>query len=350
MDKIFSNTIRYVGVLLCVGVFLFAWQASAATLFMNPAESTQLTGSTASIDVYVDSKGAIINAVSGTIVYSSSILEPISITTEDSIVDLWVYKPAVEGKGKISFEGLIHNPGFEGTGKVATIRFRVLAEGQAGLSFSNGLVLANDGHGTNVLGSFADATVFAKKGGQGSETLPDTVAMGDVEVEDLVDRIRPPVVTQYSRSVAALNELFMQGITYPDAEVKVWLQRESEPASERSIASDAAGNFVYVHGRDGDGRDTLPSRVAAAAFLPFVKQHYYFWASVVRDGVESEATQLFDVTVGGIGGIDASPFAILVGGLVILLILAILGLLVYIVVRGRKMFRGTPPPNTSISY
>lgn len=345
MQHNLSTTIRFSILTAIASLFFVAVpSAYAASLFINPQESTHLVGEIASFDVYVDTEGTVINAVSGSVSYAATTLEPISITSDDAIIDLWVQKPAVISSGKISFEGLVHNPGFQGTGRVATINFRVLKEGTGSLSFTEGLVLANDGQGTNVLGSFADALFVGKKGSLDAGTeLPDS--KDALAVEDLVERIRPPVITQYSRSVAALDELFMQGITYPNAEVKVWLQREKDEATERSIASDGAGNFVYVHGRDSEGRETLPSRVAAAAFMPFVKQHYYFWTSVVRDGVESDVTQLFDVTVGGIGGIDASPFAIFIGALVILVILLILGLLVYIIMRGRKIFGSTPPPS-----
>lgn len=340
---IFQNykTLFLGSLVLCVSFFV-ARTADAATLFLSPSETTQIVGSVVSFDVYVDTEGVNINAVSGSVQFSSQALEPLSITTEGSVIGLWVRKPAVENT-TITFEGLVLSPGFSGTGKVATLRFRVLDEGQASLSFTDGLILANDGQGTNVLREFSDASLVGRAGNltQG-EQLPDLVS--NVEVEDLVDRIRPPVVTQYSRTVATLDELFFQGITYPQSEVKVWLQREKDNPTERSITADGAGNFVYVHGRDGSGRDSLPARVTATALTPFVREHYYFWTSVVRDGVESEATQLFDVSVGGLWGIDASPTAILIGAIAILLILAILLLLVYIVFRGRKLF-GTPPPS-----
>ena len=230
------------------------------------------------------------------------------------------------------------NPGFRGTGKIATIHFKVIGQGSAQVSFKNGLVLANDGMGTNILGSFADASLIAKAGSladDGTE-LPNAVAIDDVHVEGIADRIRPPVITQYSRTVARLDELFLQGITYPDSEVKVWLQRESDDPSGRGITSDAAGNFVYIHGRDSKGRDSLPMRAVSAALMPFVREHYYFWTSVVRDGVESTDTQTFDITVGGIAGINASPFALLIGAIAFGIGLLILAILIFIVVRGRK--------------
>lgn len=323
---------------LCAVFFLTGTTAYAATLSLTPSGGTYVVGSTVSVDIVVDSGTQFINAVSGTVSYNPVVLEPMSIISDGSVVDLWITKPAVESKGTIVFEGLIHNPGSHDLAKVATIRFRVRAEGSGSIAFENGLILANDGQGTNILESFGDSVLIARAGGEDEEPDDTDDAGGDIAVDGIIDRIRPPVVTQYSPSVADINKLFFQGITYESSQVKVWLQHEDNTPTERSITSDAAGNFVYVHGRDSGGRETLPERMVSAAILPFLKQHYYFWASVVRDGVESEQTQLFDVTVGGIFGIDASPMSVLIGGIVLLLILLILALLVYTVLRGRKLF------------
>ena len=56
------------------------------------------------------------------------------------------------------------NPGFTGDGKLVSVTFRNKAGGQAGLNFSSGSILANDGLGTNILSDMGSATFSLEAG------------------------------------------------------------------------------------------------------------------------------------------------------------------------------------------
>src|SRR5688572_9006982 len=99
-------------------VFLFAIAASthAATLSLSPSQGTYVEGALIPIDIIVESDEQSANAVSGTIVFSSTLLTPVSIETGDSIIDIWIEKPVINiAQSRIAFEGLVLNPGFRGT-------------------------------------------------------------------------------------------------------------------------------------------------------------------------------------------------------------------------------------------
>ncbi|MEK7606366.1 MAG: cohesin domain-containing protein [Patescibacteria group bacterium] len=327
-----------IGISIIALLLLVASSVEAATLSISPEQGTYVVGALIPVDVIVTSETRSVNAVSGTFSFSNKILEPVSIDTDTSIVDLWVSKPAVALNAKtIFFEGLMFNPGFQGTGKVATIYFRVLAEGNADIEFSSGLILANDGKGTNILDSFSGARL-SLRGGEGNvgEELPERRASGSF-VEDAALQIRPPVITQYSRTVAQVGDLFLQGVTYPTAQVQVYLQKEKESPSQYAIESDAAGNFVFMYGRDSGVGYTLPEMTVGSVLFPFISKRYYFWASVLNEGETSDATQVFEVIVGGLQGLGSSPVTFIIGGLLVLIGIAVLIALILMSMRNRRV-------------
>ncbi len=312
--------------------------AFAATLSLSPGQGTYVEGAVVPVDIIVESNERAANAVSGTIVYTGTLLTPVSIETENSIVDIWIEKPSITGaQSSISFEGLILNPGLSGTGKIARINFKVTGQGVADIHFDSGSVLANDGNGTNILDSFSGSKLSLREG-QDNGT-PSQPSVPDTDIIDIASRIRPPVVTQYSRNVAALDELFLQGITYPEAQVHVSLRQADEEPEQFTVKSDQAGNFVYIYGRDKEQKFSLAQSLSASALFPFLERKYYFWASVEQGNTESAATQVFEVIVGGLGSIDSSSIvisAVVVAALVGLLILI---LIIVIVVYGKRIFK-----------
>lgn len=127
--------------------------ATGASLYFSPSSGSYAVGDNFSVAVYVKSVDQTINAVSGTISFSSEKLNVISLSKSNSILTLWVQEPTLSnGAGTINFEGVVLNPGFSGAaGKIITINFKVKSSGVTSLLFSAGSVLANDGKGTNVL-------------------------------------------------------------------------------------------------------------------------------------------------------------------------------------------------------
>lgn len=104
-----------------------------------------------------------INAVEGTIQFPKKTVAVESISTEDSIVTLWIKEPTFTNEtGRIEFAGVVLDSAFEGRGDVATIVFQPLRSGIADITIINALMLAHDGKGTNILEEKRGARYFVQ--------------------------------------------------------------------------------------------------------------------------------------------------------------------------------------------
>lgn len=121
---------------------------SAAALSLHAAPAAIGAGDTVQITVLLDSSIAV-NAFSGTLIYSSS-LEPIAVSDGNSIVNMWITRPAITGAGApIAFAGITPG-GFSGdNGVLFSVLFRAATADTAKLSLGNIAVLRNDGAGGN---------------------------------------------------------------------------------------------------------------------------------------------------------------------------------------------------------
>ena len=114
------------------------------------------------VSVIVDDNATPVNAFSGKITFPADQLEFSSIEITDSVVSFWVKNPTYdEASNIISFEGVVLDQyGFrEQRGELFSIVFRSLKEGEPGISFVSGSILAHDGNGTNVLGSLRGSSI-----------------------------------------------------------------------------------------------------------------------------------------------------------------------------------------------
>lgn len=122
-------------------------------LTMAALVTTSVTSNSVSKDqtlevlLKIDTEGKQINAVGGDLLYSADFLEIDHILDGQSIVKLWVNKPAAEadtnggGLRKITFSGLVPG-GFEGAnGKLFSVIFRAKQQGKTALQTKNIQVL-----------------------------------------------------------------------------------------------------------------------------------------------------------------------------------------------------------------
>lgn len=123
-----------------------------ATLFILPDKGTFIIDEEFSVTVNVDTNMEI-NAASGKIYFPVEELEVIGLSKEESIFSLWTAEPSYSNSdGTIQFGGGLPTPGFKGSeGKILTITFKTKEEGEVDVEFEEGLVLADDGKGTNIL-------------------------------------------------------------------------------------------------------------------------------------------------------------------------------------------------------
>ncbi|HTW96624.1 MAG TPA: cohesin domain-containing protein [Candidatus Methylomirabilis sp.] len=167
--KIFLSARQLVGEVGCAATlallsFSFCFAAHAASLYFSPSSGSYAVGKNFSVSVYVSSADRAMNAASGVISFSQDKLEVVSLSKSNSIFNLWVRDPAYSNDlGSINFEGVVLNPGFTGNnGRILTMTFKAKEAGTATLSFSSGLVLANDGKGTDILSGLGKASFTLK--------------------------------------------------------------------------------------------------------------------------------------------------------------------------------------------
>jgi hypothetical protein len=159
--------------LVVFGLLLFPAIVQAAGLYFSPSNSSTKVDSSISLSVYVSSTDQAMNAVSGRVSYPADKLEVISLSKTGSIVGLWVQEPTFSG-GTVSFEGIILSPGYTGSaGKIITINFKVKNSGDSTVRLSSGSILANDGKGTNILGTLGQAKISVAAVTATETTKPD---------------------------------------------------------------------------------------------------------------------------------------------------------------------------------
>jgi len=131
--------------------------SDAAELFFDAKAQEVGIGQQFQVDLMLDTEGEIINAIEGEIAFPKELLEIREIRDGDTIINLWVERPAIKPTDKVIFSGIIPT-GFEGVlspyyegygpGKIFSLIFTSKKEGEGTIDFINGKVLLHDGLGT----------------------------------------------------------------------------------------------------------------------------------------------------------------------------------------------------------
>jgi len=212
-EELLNRNARYGVVFVVFVVSLMVPAAThAASLYLSPASESVTSGQTFMVTVGVSSADQAMNAVSGDLAFPSSQLQVLSISKSNSIIDWWVQDPSFANSariGTINFKGIILNPGFTGSvGPIITITFRAIAPGSVPVSFLDGLVLANDGNGTDILTTMRPAafTIVPVAGTVSPESEEHDRAENSTTATTSfsVATTAPPQVANYGR--AAVSE------------------------------------------------------------------------------------------------------------------------------------------------
>ena len=212
-------------VLLLVLIFAPVSFADAADLIVSPSSQSVEVGSTFSFSLLVNSGSENINAISSVIKYPTDRIQVLGISTNNSKVGFWVQEPEFSNvSGEINLEGVVMSPGFTGIGgNIITVTARASGPGSANLDLSSGVVLANDGSGTNVLDNLIDGSVSI----QSAIEIP-VVETPVVEEEE-------EIVSQPTVSGDLPSELSIKSSTHPDSDK--WYSN-SEPVFSWNVTSD----------------------------------------------------------------------------------------------------------------
>lgn len=145
-----------------LGVFLLIpLYAQAAVLFMEPASGTFQVGSTFAANVYLDTQGASINAISVEIQFPPDRLQITNPSSGNSVVGIWSEVPSYNNqKGTLSLVGALPKGMVASRALITTLSLRAKAVGEATIKISDeSRVLLNDGKGTDALGNVVNAFI-----------------------------------------------------------------------------------------------------------------------------------------------------------------------------------------------
>ncbi len=228
MNKL-SKLIITILPLACLFVFHSAFAASSITL--SPDTKTVGLNQEFSVSLLIDSDVKI-NAAQGVVSFSPSVLKMTSVDNSASIFNFWVEDPTISGDvGTMSFTG--GNPkSVSGTGlKILTMKFKAVGIGTSAIKFSNGVVTADDGMGTNVLATVNETSITV------SGTVVSGTAVTPVEQPQLVERA--PSVASGLPSAPKLSVSL-----YPDQ--KQWYSQIGDTVIFWDLPKDIIGVAVSV--------------------------------------------------------------------------------------------------------
>jgi hypothetical protein len=144
-------------------------------------------GDTIAIQVLLSSPSQSVNTVAGEIAFPSDKLRLITISTKDSINQLWIPSAPYFSttSSSVVFAGGIPNPGFAAVdGNILTLTFEALAPGTAHISINDLTVLANDGAGSSLDTASQPIDLILR---ENAVTAGKTYTIGDINHDEKTD-------------------------------------------------------------------------------------------------------------------------------------------------------------------
>jgi hypothetical protein len=146
-------------------------------IFFSPQSGTFLEGSTFDVPIFLDTKGASVNAVELRINFDPNVLSVVRPSGGTSIIGVWIEPPSYDNsKGTAKIVGTIPGGIKTNSGLIATITFQAKQSGTARVSISNASrVLLNDGLGTeSSLATNRGTYAVIPKPPEGVQIISDT--------------------------------------------------------------------------------------------------------------------------------------------------------------------------------
>lgn len=129
---------------------LFPFFANAGEITFRAKGDEFLIGESFTVEVYIDTQDANINAVEGDIYFPSKIIKILDVDTGGSAINFWIVEPKDTKDRMIHFAGMTPG-GFTGDSfKLFSIRFQGKAPGVGEIYGEKIRTLINDGYGTEV--------------------------------------------------------------------------------------------------------------------------------------------------------------------------------------------------------
>ncbi len=322
-----KNYKKITAAVLVIASLLFGQGAWAATVFLSPSSSSYFQNKTFSVTVYVSSDKQSLNAVSGNLTFPNDKLEVVSVSKSGSIFNFWVQEPSFSNaNGKISFEGVVLNPGFQGnSGRLVSVNFKTKSSGSAKVAFSAASVLANDGKGTNILSGTSGATFSIKAvsllisdNAQSQPAVEYDPPISSKEIKDLDDGIwYLHAAFKYDNGVSAISRVPVKVDTVSPENIAIAPIAASEDNKESvqfllSAEDKLSGISYYELSFDNQSAfrwDITQGNIVAAPSLSS-GQHELKVKAFDLAGNYSEAVHIFEIKSAGVPIIDKYPFTL----------------------------------------
>jgi hypothetical protein len=227
----------------------------AANLGVSPSSVTTKVGKTFTVDLVVNNNIDAINAAAIHLTYPADALSVVSVSKAGSFISLWAEEPTYSNeKGTLDLEGVALNPGFnKATGKVLSVTFKALQEGNVSLVIKSGQVLANDGNATDVLKTTGSALIYI------TDDKSTALAVKETVVPVITSPTHPDSNLWYGRRDASFEWKIPDGVTavrtvYSEKETSTPNKVYDPPVTNRSFTVDADGvMYMAVQFKNASG-------------------------------------------------------------------------------------------------
>jgi len=179
----------FVTVLACV---LFAMPASAAVLYSEPRQIDVTQNQTFEVSYFLDTQEDDINAIEGTLIFPTDLLELKEIRDGNSIINFWVERPTVS-QTPITFAGIIPGGYRFPKGLVLSFVFASKGNGTGAIHLEKARTLKNDGLGTEASLTLAFSSVTVSD----FPKLPTPAAIPIIDT-DVPESFRPELARESS--------------------------------------------------------------------------------------------------------------------------------------------------------
>ncbi len=256
----------------------------AAGIATEVSTSTVRTGERFSVDVLFDAEGESINAIEGRISFPKSSVKFIEVYGQDSVINLWILSPRLDGEGSIVWSGIIPG-GFEGvlspyyegarSGKLFSLVFEALQPSEPAFSVSNIRALKDDGIGT---------AAYVHSSGSSLSISGFIAPDNGTSASELKDEIPPSVFTPHIAQDASLFDgAWFLAFTAQDKETGVAgyavyetkFKRDAVPENKWQnaespylLTDQSRKSYIHIRAKDRAGNERI-------VVLP--PSHVYKW-------------------------------------------------------------------------
>ncbi|MBP6884017.1 MAG: hypothetical protein KBC06_02190 [Candidatus Pacebacteria bacterium] len=236
---------------------LHTMNVSAATISAS-AESAVSSGDTSIIDVFLNTEGAVINSIDGSISLSdehNGNFEIQDISLVNSVFTLWPRKPSLESNGKISFIGGV--PGGVAGDRLLIFKLvvKINASGKFSVNPNSLSAYVNDGLGTAInITKDASIIVVAPSNGESKDKWKEVISNDNVAPEPFtISLVEDPNLFDGRKFISFETTDSQSGISYYEVRERGYeavrsgttyvLIEQNKSVDVVVTAYDKAGNF-----------------------------------------------------------------------------------------------------------